>query len=512
MFPIGSWDGPMQPSDGPVHRKGSLLDDETVPCKLQTVQCTASVPYWIMRRSHATFRRSSAHPMFPIGSWDGPMQLSDGPLHSQCSLLDDETVPCNFQTVQCTASVPYRIMRRSHANVRRSSANPVFPIASWDSPMQTSDGPVHSQCSLLDDEMVQCNFQTVQCTASVPYWIIDGPMQPSDGPVHSQCSLLDDEMVPCKLQTVQCTTSVPYWIMRRSHANFRRSSAQPVFPIGSWDGPMQLSDGPVHSQCSLFDHETVPCNFQMVQCTASVPYCIMRWSHASFRWSSAHPVFPIASWDGPMQLSDGPVHRKRSLLDDETVPCKLQMVQCTASVPYWMMRWSHATFRRSSAQKAFPIGWWDGPMQTADGPVHTQCSLLDHETVPCNFQTVQCTESVPYWMMRQSHANFRWSIAQPVFPIGWWYGPMQLSDGPGHRKRSLLDDETVPCKLQTVQCTPNVPYWIMRRFHANFRRSSAQPVFPIGWWDGPMQTSDGPVHSQCSQSDHEMVQCTPNVP
>ena len=267
-----------------------------------------------------------------------------------------------------------------------------------------------------------------------------------------------------------------------------------MFLIGSWDGPMQLSDGPVHTQCSLSHHETVPCNFQMVQCTPNVPYCIMRRSHATFRLSSAHTMFPIGSWDGSMQPSDSPVHTQCSLSHHETVPCNLQTVQCTASVPYCIMRRSHATFRRSSAQPTFPIGSRDGPMQLSDSPVHSQCSLLDDETVPCKLQTVQCTASVPYWIMRRSHATFRRSSAHPMFPIGTWDSPMQLSDGPVHSQCSLLDDETVPCKLQTVQCTASVPYWIMRRSHATFRWSSAPPVFPIASWDGPMQPSDGPIH------------------
>ena len=269
---------------------------------------------------------------------------------------------------------------------------------------------------------------------------------------------------------------------------------QPVFPIGGWDGSMQPSDGPVHSQCSLSHHEMVPCNFQMVQCTPNVPYWMMRRSHATFRWSSTQPVFPIASWDGPMQPSDGPVQTQCSILYHETVPCNFQTVQCTPDVPYRIMRRSHATFRRSSAHPMFPITSWDDPMQLSDGPVHTQCSLSHHETVPCNLQTVQCRPNVPYCIMRRSHATFRRSSAHPMFPITSWDGPMQLSDGPVHTQCSLLYHETVPCKLQMVQCTASVPYWIMRRSHATFRRSSAHPVFPIASWDCPMQPSDGPIH------------------
>ena len=46
----------------------------------------------------------------------------------------------------------------------------MFLADTADGPMQPSDGPMHSQCSLADTE--------------------DCPMQPSDGPVHTQCSVI----------------------------------------------------------------------------------------------------------------------------------------------------------------------------------------------------------------------------------------------------------------------------------------------------------------------------------
>ena len=170
----------------------------------------------------------------------------------------------------------------------------------------------------------------------------------------------------------------PIVLIRRSHATLRRSSAQPMCPIVSW-------------HC-IFNLARLMCELDRLRC----PIVLIRRSHANFSRSSAQPMCPIVSWHCIFNLA--------------RLMCELDRLRC----PIVLIRRSHATLRRSSAQPMCPIVSWHLHFQSSPSHVlnwTVLCSLLFRrssalwQTVPCKLQTVQCTASVPYRIMRLSHAN-----------------------------------------------------------------------------------------------------------